>query len=115
MRADSEIFPKPYRKNKDDSAIGKNREIITNAYEPAPSRRVVGAKNELRRELDKKRGIRIIQNADKIQVGTIMYTKAGPTAPVIKKFIPVFPFLYDDVGNGRLISEAELSLPKPAA
>jgi hypothetical protein len=40
-----------------------------------------------------------------------MYTKDD--TKVSRRFIPIFPFLYDDLKSGRLITGGELYLPKP--
>ncbi len=46
-----------------------------------------------------------------MQVGTLMYTKVG--SQVARTFLPIFPFLYDDLNNGSCFSEAELYIPTP--
>lgn len=58
------------------------------------------------------RSNRIVENADHFQVGTMMYTKEEDSSEINKRFVPIFPFLYNDVGNGRSIIGAEFYLPK---
>ena len=55
---------------------------------------------------------RIVENADHFQVGTMMYSKDQDLGEINKRFVPIFPFLYNDVGNGRSILGAEFYLPK---
>ena len=43
-----------------------------------------------------------------------MYEKEAGLEKVSRRFVPVFPFLYDDLRQGRLLSNAELYLPKPS-
>jgi hypothetical protein len=42
----------------------------------------------------------------------MMYSRNTEQGDIIKRFVPVFPFLYNDVGNGRSILGAEFYLPK---
>lgn len=42
----------------------------------------------------------------------MMYSKDQDLGEINKRFVPIFPFLYNDVGNGRSILGAEFYLPK---
>jgi len=46
-----------------------------------------------------------------MQVGTIMYSQSGDS--VQKAFVPIFPFIYDDLRNGSSFSFGELYIPSP--
>ena len=72
------------------------------------------AKKDPQDTWDKTKSLKIISNAEFIQMGTLMYYKEKKNSKqVSKSFVPIFPFLYDDVKNGRLINSAEFYLPKP--
>lgn len=64
--------------------------------------------------IDYKKPLRLIQQANHIQVGTIKYSQEPGQQKVTKKFIPIFPFLYDDIKNGGCVQQAEFYLPAPA-
>ena len=59
-----------------------------------------------------KTSTKIFTNADHLQVGTIMYSETN-VGGVARKFMPIFPFLYDDLKNGQLLSGAQFYMPKP--
>ena len=41
-----------------------------------------------------------------------MYSETN-VGGVTRKFMPIFPFLYDDLKNGQLLSGAQFYMPKP--
>lgn len=60
--------------------------------------------------------VNIIKHAEQCQVGTYMYyatTNSENLKVISKRFVPVFPFLYDDLRHGRKLINVELYLPKP--
>lgn len=63
-------------------------------------------------EINPAMSIRLIKNADHMQIGTLMYSMSTNDV-VSQKFIPIFPFLYDELNGGRLLSGAEFYLPRP--
>ena len=75
-------------KVRDDFAIGTHKKL-----------------NERESYSTNKRSTRLIQNADHMQIGTLMYSQevesGSKETKVSKKFVPMFPFFYDEVGNGR--------------
>jgi hypothetical protein len=87
-------------KSKDDFGIGCSQ--MKGQYDPQSY-------------ITNKRSTRLIQDADHFQIGTLMYTKDTESAKVSRTFIPIFPFLYNDLKSGRLIQGVELYLPKPPA
>ena len=98
LRAEESRFQGSSLKSKDDFTLGgTNNKGVYNPQSYIAS----------------KRSTRLIQNADHMQVGTMMYTSED--TKVSRKFIPIFPFLYDDLMSGRLITGGELYLPKPPA
>ena len=48
-----------------------------------------------------------------MQIGTMMYSKLPGQEKVKKEFIPIFPFLYEDLDKGYLLNGAEFYMPSP--